>query len=667
MNKIKGFFKRYQFTVCFLLAFGLNLIIEMFNRKSVISGFVFMFSSPLIFIYNSIIIACTFSIAFLFKKRVFVYGIFYVIWLILGIANFVVLTNRSTPLAAIDFAILRSSLDIIKVYVTSWQFFVYVFLVALGTFVLVLMYKKTPKYPLNLKKGFVIVFLYCGLCSILTLLFSRFGVIPDKFDNLPNAYKKYGFVFCFSDTVIDHGVDKPQDYSNDNTIKQINTLLELKDTNPKQKPNIVFVQLESFVDPNEFNFLSFSKNPVPNMTNLKKNNGSGKLIVPMIGAGTSNIEFEIMTGMSLKYFGAAEYPYKTILQEKCCESIAYNLKEHGYKTTAIHNHTGSFYDRNIVFANLGYDCYNSVEYIPTVTRNPIKWAEDKILTDEIMRALNKSKQQDFIYAISVQGHGKYPATEIEYQKHINVGTTKYTDQLTKYEYYVNQIHEMDMFVGELCNQIMDFDEPTVLVFFGDHLPALDLVNEDMATGSIYNSAYVIVSNFELPQSLKTDKDLYTYQLSAHIMKAFGFNNGIINKLHQLGFDHQTTQKYLEMLEYDMLYGINLCGELYRTYSPVDLQMGINKVVINGISENEEGTIIRGANFTKYSEVYVNNRHISEKMLSNEELFIKQKYLKDGDVLVIKQVAGDRTVLSATPEYNVSRQTESVFESRWEVG
>ena len=74
-----------------------------------------------------------------------------------------------------------------------------------------------------------------------------------------------------------------------------------------------------------------------------------------MGAGTANTEFEILTGMTLDYFGAGEYPYKTVLQDETCESMAYNLRELGYRTGVLHNNTGSFYSRNKVFANLGFD------------------------------------------------------------------------------------------------------------------------------------------------------------------------------------------------------------------------------------------------------------------------------------------------------------------------
>ena len=80
-------------------------------------------------------------------------------------------------------------------------------------------------------------------------------------------------------------------------------------------PNIIFVQLETFIDPYELNFLSYSEDPIPNFHKLMQNYTSGYLTVPVVGAGTANTEFEVLTGMGIRFFGLGEYPYKTVLKD----------------------------------------------------------------------------------------------------------------------------------------------------------------------------------------------------------------------------------------------------------------------------------------------------------------------------------------------------------------
>ena len=77
------------------------------------------------------------------------------------------------------------------------------------------------------------------------------------------------------------------------------------------------------------------------------------LTVPVVGAGTANTEFEVLTGMSSRFFGPGEYPFQTCLKDQTVESVAYDLKENGYATHAIHNHRAAFYSRNEVYPQSG--------------------------------------------------------------------------------------------------------------------------------------------------------------------------------------------------------------------------------------------------------------------------------------------------------------------------
>ena len=113
--------------------------------------------------------------------------------------------------------------------------------------------------------------------------------------------------------------------------------------------------------------------------------------MPCFGAGTANTEFEVQTGMNMDDFGPGEYPYKTVLQSKVCESMAYDLKEKGYATHALHDNDGTFYDRYKVFSHLGYEDFTSIEYMDNIEMTPMGWAKDKILTGEIGKILDSTR------------------------------------------------------------------------------------------------------------------------------------------------------------------------------------------------------------------------------------------------------------------------------------
>ena len=174
-----------------------------------------------------------------------------------------------------------------------------------------------------------------------------------------------------------------------------------------------FLQLESFFDPTLVNYLNISEDPIPTFRKLMKEYSSGYYKVPSVGAGTANTEFESITGMSMHYFGPGEYPYKSILRETTCESAPYVLKNLGYTTHAVHNNEANFYGRRSIFPNLGFDTFTSEEYMARENeKNPNGWVKDEVLTDEILKCLDSTEGPDYVYTISVQGHGAYPDEQI---------------------------------------------------------------------------------------------------------------------------------------------------------------------------------------------------------------------------------------------------------------
>ena len=177
------------------------------------------------------------------------------------------------------------------------------------------------------------------------------------------------------------------------------------------------------------------------------------------------------------------------MQSKTCESAAYDLKKIGYSTHAIHNNDATFYDRYKVFSHLGYDTFTPIEYMSSdYQKTPLGWAKDKMLVPEIRKTLDSTENMDYIFTISVQGHGDYPAVMPEgYIPSVKVSGFFAEDEQTQFEYYVNQIHEMDSFIGELVDMLERRQEETVLVMYGDHLPTFSFTNDTMKNADIYLS------------------------------------------------------------------------------------------------------------------------------------------------------------------------------------
>ena len=419
----------------------------------------------------------------------------------------------------------------------------------------------------------------------------------------------------------------------------------------KVLPNVIFVQLESFFDVSEFTALQTSKDALPNLRKMASEYSSGYCQVPSIGAGTANTEFEILTGMTLDYFGAGEYPYKTVLQDETCESMAYNLRELGYRTGVLHNNTGSFYSRNKVFANLGFDYFVSSEYMENLSYNPIGWAKDKVLTGQIQHILKATSEPDLIYTITVQDHGKYP-TELLENPHIKVSGFAPEDEgrQNAFTYYVNQCHETDAFLGSLIATLNAFEEPVVLVLYGDHLPNLDITEEELASGNLFQTEYVIWSNKKMLEDYelsKKNENLYAYQLSAHVLKLFGMNNGLLTKFHQMYHNYDNYKSNLKILQYDMLYGKKEVYDGLSPYEPTDLQMGFDPIRITDVSSVGGSVYVMGKNFTESSFVFIDGKKQDTVFLNENTLMVSDKELEGGEEVYVAQLTEVSAQLSST--------------------
>ena len=569
------------------------------------------------------------------------------------------MANRVTPFTAVDLMLIDSAFDVLNKYFDLWQIILMIVALVAAIVGIIILCLKAPKvnhkiqYVRNIAA--IVIIWVLGFASISLGVGS--GLIPKQFGNLRDSYTAYGFVYCFTNSLVNTGVKKPKNYS-EQAIRDLINGKEYKKA--KSKPNIIFLQLESFFDLKKVKNIKLSQDPVPTFTKLKKKYPGGYLNVPVVGAGTVNTEFETMTGMNMDDFGPGEYPFKTILNKKSCESIAFNLKPYGYTSHAVHNNTATFYGRNNVFANLGYDTFTSIENMDelekTQSDDDKAWAKDKCLTKYIMDCLKSTKKQDFIYTISVQGHGAYPSEDMGSM--IKVKGIEDEGLKNQYEYFATQTYEMDEFIKQLTNKLKKYDEDTILVMYGDHLPSLGITANNLKNGNVYQTEYVIWSNFKTKYS---NEDLEAYQLEPKILKDLHITEGEINKYSQEHRKDKDQKAYLEglhKLEYDQLYGKNLANKGKNPYKPTDLKFGLKEVTVSSINpmHNDVGTIyIYGDNFTPYSKVYVNDEKYDTIYIDRSTLIIKDQELKEGDVITVQQQNSDTHVLSKTKPYTYTAE------------
>lgn len=632
-------------------------LIEAISRHSFTEAWNFMTGRPLVFVYNAALIFTTSLIVYLFRRRCFLRVFLCMFWLLLGIINGVILATRVTPFTGPDLHLLTDGMALLEKYLPKWG--VIVALIVLGLFALTLfgLILKGPKFKGKLKYRWNIPLVLAGFLVFagITQLALEKRVLSNYFGNIAFAYEDYGYPYCLGVTIFDTGITCPRDYS-EGEIKRIeNTEKNLPETKDGDHPNIIFLQLESFFDPKMVDYLEMSEDPIPVFRKLMKEYTSGYYKVPSVGAGTANTEFESITGMSLHYFGPGEYPYKSILKETTCESAPYILKDLGYSTHAIHNNEANFYGRRSIFPNLGFDTFTSAEYMPEEDdKNPLGWTRDRVLTEEILKCLDSTEDQpDYVYTISVQGHGSYPEEPELEEPEITVTGSPTEAKNNQWEYYVNQIREMDDFVKELTDALEEYPEDVVLVMYGDHLPTMDLTVEDVKNRYLFQTQYVMWDNFGLE---KKDVNLAAYQMAAEVLDRVGIHEGTIFRYHQARRNTKNYQVDLETLQYDLLYGERYSYDGEKPFKRTKMRLGIYDTTLDGISlvsAWDHTYRITGTNFTPSSQVKLNGEWYDTVYVNPTTLMISGTELEDFDRLSVVQRSNSSTRKALSKSYDRS--------------
>lgn len=666
VTKIVNHLNRYSLIYHGVLACLLCFIIECISRRSIWSAFTFVGGHTAAYLYNSFIIFTSLSLAYLVRRRTLVRLLVSGFWLFLGTVNGCILAKRVTPFGFTDLKCLSDLFAMQNTnYFTATEAILVVSIVGVFLVTCIWLFVKGPRFqgPTHKYLSPLFVAAICLLLPLTTKAAQSTNIVASYFSNIAQGYENYGFVYGFSSSVVDRGMSKPDNYSEE-TIQQIEDTVNAskKDTTvtASDAPNIIVVLLESFIDPDDVKFLNCSEDPIPNFHNLYENYSSGYLTVPVVGAGTANTEFEVLTGMSLQYFGTGEYPYKTTLKQTDCESIASDLSAIGYGTHVVHNNGGNFYSRRNAFTMMGFDSFTSKECMNIHEYTPLgDWPTDDILIDETMKALDSTPgQSDLVYTITVQGHGDYPKEKILTSPEIRVSGAADEGSNNSWEYYVNMIHEVDKFIANLIDELSARDEKTMVVMFGDHLPTMGLEESDMVSGDIFKTKYITWNNFGLE---KKDADITSYELLANVTDQLGIHEGTLFTYTQTQMDSPDYLTNFEQLQYDLLYGERYAYHGEDKYPASDLVMGIDDVKLYRIWDTLDGRIcLYGSNFTPWTRVYVNGERVPTTFLSSSMLRISGSSVNEGDTITANIVGSSSTIFRTSNEltYHTSADTET---------
>ena len=331
-------------------------------------------------------------------------------------------------------------------------------------------------------------------------------------------YAEYGLFGGMYWAYLESRIEPRKDYN----PEELQSILDEVDTTKTEnygKPNIIITFSESFYDINKISEdIKFNKDVTPNLHKLQEAGYGVETISPTYGGISANVEFQLLTGFSCNFFGNGYSPFLQLFRtpeyaEK--SSILRELSNNGYKSKVVFGR--DYFKSERVYKLLGIDEYEEID-----VKSEFKgyYTSDEYLTTNVIKTLEEKPDDERIFHLTCTIQSHMPFFKDKYDEYdIEVESSTLNDSMTDAILsYAQGCYDADEQLGRLYEYIMNFDEPTILIFFGDHLPFvpdtetqddtidyLQYFNTDdelLNTYRKYNTQGIIVANFDLGDTSK---------------------------------------------------------------------------------------------------------------------------------------------------------------------
>jgi phosphoglycerol transferase MdoB-like AlkP superfamily enzyme len=232
-------------------------------------------------------------------------------------------------------------------------------------------------------------------------------------------------------------------------------------------PDIIVVLNESFWDPTLLPNVTIRPDPMPHFRRLQQEHTAGMMLSPTHGGTTANVEFELLTGLTMAYLPEGSIPYQQYIH-KPLPSLASVLSERGYRTMAIQPIRRSFYNSAVVYKRLGFERYYSIEDFDRPEYRG-QFVSDREVARAVIKRASEEEGPVFIFALTMQNHGaydkdRYAEREITVSGHL---PDSLRDRLAT---YAQGVKDADTSLQMMTAHFQQSWRPTIILFFGDHLP-----------------------------------------------------------------------------------------------------------------------------------------------------------------------------------------------------
>lgn len=489
-----------------------------------------------------------------------------------ALAHSYIMDFRGTPFIPMDFLSITTAAGVANTYNYTPNYkviigtFIFIFIMIIGVKTV------TPKYNLATKiisRAFTSTFSAVLLILFFaTSVFADMGVRPD-FWNQTRGYRNYGFVFSFFSNTKYLYMSEPSEYNPDELKGYVDNVKDNDQTEKDDytKPNIICIMNETLSDLRVLGDLQTNEEYMPFLSSLTENTVKGNLYVPVIGAGTSNTEFEFLTGHSTAFLPSGSNAYMLYIKNHIA-SLVSTMEAQGYSSYALHPYYKDGWKRTEVYNNLGFNKFWGLEdilgptlisefkangsdpdYLQQIVNQNFPNNPNMLLRQYISDAYNYElliedfENRDkstpyFAFNVTMQNHGGYTIPASNFNE--SIYATNVSKNYLKANKYLSLIKYTDDAFKELIEYFSNVDEPTIICMFGDHQPSIetDFIKELMGVDSLsslsiqqeqsrYCTPFYIWANYDIEEQYI--ERLSSNYLSSLVLKTAGIKLTDYNK------------------------------------------------------------------------------------------------------------------------------------------
>ncbi|MBE6013628.1 MAG: LTA synthase family protein [Lachnospiraceae bacterium] len=408
---------------------------------------------------------------------------------------------------------------------------------------------------------------------------SSLAVIGNVYNQV-NTFNSKGFLYSFIYANNTNRISKPDGYNPDLVIEKMNSFEKsgIEELKSAEKPHIFMIMGEAFseisLNPN-FDFTGYT-DPLENFKKIKEDSIYGQIVVPNLGGGTADTEFDSLTGLSSRHLRGAPFAYRLVGND--FEAMPSVLSEIGYKSEALHPGYSWFYNRENVFKFFGFEKSVFLDDFNPETQNKGMYINEEVTIDKVIEMYEESINENpdtpyFGFCVTIQNHGPY---NDKYQANTNFSSSipLSDSDINALSNYFEGLKDADIELMRLINYINESKEPIVLLYYGDHLPAFSQevykafypeeyeVNSKEDLTRLYRTPFIIYQNkaakeiSAIEENAKTlfmpeDRTISSNYVGAYLIDLLGYKNispffdyvNSLRELYPLIFEHTSFTAY----------------------------------------------------------------------------------------------------------------------------